>query len=257
MISNRHKKILEILAGKESTSVQELAQQLNVTLVTIRSDLSSLARKGKIVRMHGSARLVEERVRQEYSFEIRRNINLHKKHRIGKVAASLVNSQDSILLDASTTVMSLAHELRKRDDLKDVTIIPTGLWTAIELMGCNDFNVLLPGGYLRHTTGSIIGLSNSEFFNGLIIKKAFLGAAGISMENGLTDTHLLEIDLKKFIINYVKEVIILVDGSKFSQTGIAAYAEINQVSKIITDSSAPAEEVERIEKTGVEVIIAA
>jgi len=257
MISNRHKKILEILAGKESTSVHELAEQLNVTLVTIRSDLNALAHKGKIVRTHGSARLIEERVRQEYSFDTRRNINLYKKHKIGKVAASMVNSQDSILMDASTTVLSLAHELRKREELKDVTIIPTGLWTAIELMGCNDFNVLLPGGYLRHTTGSIIGLSNSEFFNGLIIKKAFLGAAGISLENGLTDTHLLEIDLKKFIVNHVKEIIILVDGSKFSQTGIAAYAEVNQVSKIITDLSAPEDEIERIQKAGVEVIIAA
>ncbi len=257
MISTRHKQILEILSGKESTTVQELAEQLNVTLVTIRSDLNSLAKKGKIVRSHGSARLIEERVRQEYSFDIRRNINLHKKHKIGKVAASMIDSQDSILMDASTTVMSFAHELRKREGIKDVTIIPTGLWTAIELMGCNDFNVLLPGGYLRHTTGSIIGLSNSDFFNGLIIKKAFLGAAGISLENGLTDTHLLEIDLKKFIVSQVKEIIVLVDGSKFSQTGIAAYAEIKQVSKIITDSSAPAEEVEKIEKAGVEIIIAA
>lgn len=256
MISNRHKKILEILAGRESTTVQELAEQLNVTLVTIRSDLNQLSKNGKIVRTHGSARLIEERVRQEYTFDTRRNINLYKKHKIGKVAASMIDSQDAILMDASTTVMSLAHELRKREELKDVTIIPTGLWTAIELMGRNDFNVLLPGGYLRHTTGSIIGLSNSEFFNGLIIKKAFLGAAGISVENGLTDTHLLEIDLKKFIVSRVKEIIVLADGSKFSQTGIAAYAEINQVSKVITDSSAPQDEIKRIQKAGVEVIIA-
>ncbi|MDD1475307.1 hypothetical protein MEO41_29180, partial [Dolichospermum sp. ST_sed4] len=83
---------------------------------------------------------------------------------------------------------------------------------------------LLPGGYLRHTSGSIIGLTTSNFLSELIISKAFLGAWGISFKEGLTDTHLREIELKKFIVSRVNEIIVLVDGSKFHQTGISAYA---------------------------------
>jgi DeoR/GlpR family transcriptional regulator of sugar metabolism len=255
LLSLRHQRILESLAGKESVSVSELSKLLNVTEVTIRSDLTSLARSGKIARTHGGARLIEERVRQEYTFQTRKNLNSSIKQKIGEAAASLVNSSDSILLDSSTTVLSLAQALRNKNEVKDVTVIPTGIWTAIELMGCLNINVLLPCGYLRHTTGSITGLHTQDFFNGLIIQKAFLGAWGVSFENGLTDTHLLEIELKKNIIERIKEIIVLADGSKFYQSGLASYASIKQISKIITDNSAPADELKKIEQQGIEVIV--
>ena len=252
----RHQKILKLLAGKENVSVSELSSLLNVSEVTIRTDLNSLAKQGKVDRLHGGAHLVEERVRQEYSFQTRKSLNAQIKQKIGELASSYVYSSDSVLFDSSTTVLALAHAIRNREELKDVTVIPTGIWTAIELMGCNNINVLLPGGYLRHTSGSITGLSTNDFFNGLIIQKAFLGAWGISSENGLTDTNLLEIELKRFIVSRAKEVIILVDGSKFNQTGLSSFAELNQISMIITDSSAPAAAIENIRKAGVEVSIA-
>lgn len=251
----RQQKILKLLAVKENASVLELSQLLHVSEVTIRNDLTALAKQGKVDRIHGGARLVEERVRQEYSFQIRKSLNSHKKQKIGELASKFINSSDSVLFDSSTTVLALAHAVRKREELKDITVIPTGIWTAIELMGCNNINVLLPGGYLRHTSGSITGLPTSNFFNDIIIQKAFLGAWGISFKDGLTDTHLLEIELKKFIVNRAKEVFILVDGSKFKQTGLSSFADLNQISKVITDSSAPIEEIENLRKANIEVII--
>ncbi len=254
-ISYRHEKILNSFLCKDYVSVTELSHLLNVTEVTIRMDLNKLSNAGKVARIHGGAKLVEERIKQEYSFQVRKNLNSSLKIKIGEKAATYITSLDSILFDASTTVLMLANELKKYEHLKDITIIPTGIWTAIELMKCNYVNVLLPGGYIRPTTGSIMGLPVSDFIKGLNIQKAFLGAWGISAENGLTDTHLTEIELKKFIVSRVSEVIVLVDGSKFSQSGLSAYAEIIQVSKIITDSSAPEEEIKKIRNKGVEVII--
>jgi len=255
LISLRRQKILDLLAGREVVSVRELSELLSVTEVTIRSDLDTLARLGKISRTHGGARLVEERARQEYTFQTRKSLNSHIKHKIGAEAAHLVGSLESVLLDSSTTVLSLAHALHGRTDLKDVTVIPTGIWTAIELMGCQNINVLLPAGYLRHTSGSIAGLPTQGFFDDLIIQKAFLGAWGISMENGLTDTHLLEIELKKKVVAKVREIIVLADGSKFYQTGLASYASLKQVRRIITDSTAPAEVLAQIERMGVQITV--
>jgi DeoR/GlpR family transcriptional regulator of sugar metabolism len=255
VLTLRGQKILETLAGKDGVSVKELSEILSVTEVTIRSDLNALAKLGKITRTHGGARLVEERTRQEYSFQTRKSLNSHAKHKIGEAAAALVESSDSIILDSSTTVLAMAHALRNKTNLKEVTVLPTGIWTAIELMGCQNINVLLPAGYLRQTSGSIAGLPTQEFFDGLIIKKAFLGAWGISKDDGLTDTHLTEIDLKKRIVARVKEVVVLADGSKFFQSGLARYASFNQVVKIITDKTAPKELIALIEKQGVEVVV--
>lgn len=254
-MQERHQKILELLAGKENISVNELSALLNVTGATIRTDLNVLAKDDKIERMHGRARIKEGRVKQEYTFQIRKKLNAHQKKKIGRTASKLVNSLDSILLDSSSTVLALAHALRFKEELEEITVIPTGIWTAIELMGSENINVLLPGGYLRHTSGSITGLPTNDFLNDIIIQKAFLGAWGISAEKGVMDTHLLEIDLKKQIVRKAKEVIILVEGTKFKQEGLSSFAEINQLSKVITDTSAPSEEIESLKKAGVDVII--
>ncbi len=256
MLHARHRKILEYISANELVSVAELSRNFDVSEVTIRSDLKALAKTGRVARTHGGARLVEERFRQEYTFQTRKSLNWPAKQRIGNAAAALVNPTDSILLDASTTALALANVLERRNDLKDVTAIPTGIWTAIALLGSRQINVLLPSGYLRHTSGSITGLPSRDFFNGLIIQKAFLGAWGASCDNGLTDTNLLEIDLKKNIVSRVKEIIILADGSKFHQSGIASYSPIDQITTLITDTTAPAEEVKRIEQRGIRVIIA-
>ncbi|MEE9431914.1 MAG: DeoR/GlpR family DNA-binding transcription regulator [Melioribacteraceae bacterium] len=250
---DRQKKILDILVTEENISVTELSEKLSVSEVTIRADLTNLAEDGKVLRTHGGARLLEERVRQEYSFQIRKNQNLENKIKIGKYAAQFVNSMDSILLDSSTTVLAMAKALRDRDELKELTVIPTGIWTAIELMSCSNINVLMPSGYLRSVSGSITGLPTSEFFRNLNINKVFLGAWGVSIEKGLTDSHLLEIELKKIIIKKAKEVIVLIDGSKFSQNGLATYAKLKNISKIITDSSAPKKIIKKIKAVGVDV----
>jgi len=252
---DRHRKILEILAEKDNISVAELSKMLSVSEVTIRADLTALADEGKVQRVHGGAQLLEERVRQEHSFQIRRNQNAERKQKIGKYAAQFVESLDSILLDSSTTVLAMAKALRDRTDLKETTVIPTGIWTAIELMSCQNINVLMPSGYLRSISGSITGLPTSEFFENLNIQKAFLGAWGVSIKHGLTDSHLLEIELKKMIIRKAQEVIILVDGSKFIQNGLAAYSDIKNVLKIVTDKNAPKSVLKEIKSLGIEVHI--
>ena len=167
----------------------------------------------------------------------------------------MVSSFDSILLDASTTSLAMANALKMREELKEVTAIPLGIWTAIELMGFDSFNILLPGGYLRHTSASIAGVPTQNFFDNLMIQKAFLGAWGLSADIGLTDSHLLEVELKRLIVGKAQEVIILADGSKFFQTGLASYAKIDEVSTIITDHHAPKEEIGKIRDLGVEVIV--
>ena len=256
LLDERKQKIIEYIAGNETMSVKELSKLLEVSEATIRSDLDVLEESGKIARFHGGARLIGNRHKQEFDYQIRKNLNFQRKKKIGVVAAELVDSNDAIVLDASTTSFALAQALIKRNYLKHVTIIPFGIWTAVELLGHDNFNIMIPGGYLRHATASITGMPTVDFFEGLIVQKAFLGAWGISAENGLTDRHLQEVELKKLIIGKAKEVIVMVDGSKFEQSGFASYASINQVSKIITDHTAPENELDKIRQMGVEVLLA-
>jgi len=254
-MSIRHQKILEILAAAGNLSVSKLSEMLAVSEVTIRTDLTQLAKEGKVLREHGGAQLLEERVRQEYSFQTRKSQNFELKNKIGIAATKYVQPADSILLDSSSTALAMAKALRDRVDLREITVIPTGVWTAIELMSCSNINVLMPSGYLRSISGSITGLPTSDFFENLNINKAFLGVWGISLQDGLTDSHLLEVELKKKIIQKAKEVIILADGSKFNHSGLASYSNFNKVSKIITDESAPTKVIKELRKKGIKIEI--
>jgi DeoR/GlpR family transcriptional regulator of sugar metabolism len=254
---DRHNKILEKLLENTSASVADLSLYLQVSEVTIRSDLALLEKRGRLIRTRGGARLAGERVRQEYSFATRQQINAGMKKKIGERAAALINPFDAILLDSSTTSVAVAYALREKNDLNDITVVPTGLWTAIELMASPGINVLLSGGYVRPTTGSITGLPANEFLKSFNFQKAFLGAGGLTPEQGASDSHLLEVELKRCIVNYAQEVIIVADGSKFGRKALASYANSDQIDIIITDQSAPEDMLDSFRNAGVDVLIAA
>jgi len=252
----RQKNILDLLADKEDISVNELSQIFEVSDVTIRADLNFLANKGKIIRTHGRAQLLGQRVKAEHSFELRKKQNYEQKIKIGKEAANLVSPNGSFLLDSSSTVLTMASVLRERSNIKESTVVPTGIWSAIELMGIEGINVLIPGGYLGSTSGSITGLPTNNFLKGININRAFLGAWGISVEKGISDSHFLEVELKKYIIKCAEEIIVLADGSKFEQSGLASYANIENITTLITDSTAPEKILEEISDSGTRVILA-
>jgi DeoR/GlpR family transcriptional regulator of sugar metabolism len=255
-MNTRQRKILELFTENNHLSVNELSQKLLVSEVTIRSDLDYLAEERKIVRTHGGAELLENRLRHEKSFDLRKKQNIERKLKIGRKAIEFVYPLDPILLDSSTTALTMATQINEAKHLKDITVIPTGIWAIMELMGNENLNILVPSGYLRAVSGSITGLSTNNFFKEINIHKAFLGAWGVSTTKGLTDSHLLEIELKKHIVNCAEEIIVLADGSKFSQSGLASYADLNQVNKIITDDTAPRHVIEDIREKGIDVIIA-
>lgn len=256
MIQTRHQQILEILSQQQTVSVSELREQLAVSAVTIRADLNQLAENGQVVRTHGGARLAKERKRQEQSFAMRQQLNADAKRCIGRFAASLVTPGESILLDASTTAVAVGQALKEMPQLDNITVVTTGIWTALELLGAPHINVVLGGGQVRNTSGSITGVITNEILERFNFSKAFLGAWGIDIEEGLTDSPLMEVELKRVIIKNSREIIAVVDGGKFDRLGLASYAAPQQIQRIITDEMAPIDILSAFEAKGIEVCVA-
>ena len=255
MTEDRHQKILERLADTEQITVAELSETFNVSPVTIRTDLNQLAEMGKVIRTHGGARLAGERMRQELTYATRQRINAEQKRCIGEVAAALVCSENAILLDSSTTAVAVGAALKQRSDLETITVVTTGVWTALELLGTPHIQVVLAGGQVRDTTGSITGLFTEEILSRFNFSKVFLGAWGINLEEGCTDTHLAEVELKQKMIARSRAVYIVVDGAKFGRSGLATFASPDQIAGIITDPSAPEEAISAFRQRGIDVQI--
>ncbi|MCP4418378.1 MAG: DeoR/GlpR transcriptional regulator [Chloroflexi bacterium] len=255
-MENRHEQIIQLLLQQETVTVVQLSERFSVSPVTIRSDLNQLAEQGKVVRVHGGARLGDERTRQEYSITIQKRIMAAEKQRIGKLAASLVQPGESIMLDASTTALAVGHALKQRAELYNVTVITTGIWTALEMLGNTHLEVVLTGGRVRSSTGSIAGLIANDVLSRFHFHRAFLGAWGISLEGGLMDAPLIEVEIKRAVIPRCHEVIAVVDGSKFGRSSLATIVPLPDVSRIVTDDSAPPQLVNAFRNQGVEIIVA-
>ncbi len=253
---DRQEQIVRYIYDKGQASVGELSAQFQVSPVTIRQDLNRLAEQGRVIRVHGGARIADERTRQELTFTTRQRLNAEAKQRIGKLAVTLIRPVECILLDASTTAVAVAQAIKRHPHLRDITVITTGIWTALELLGLRDVHVVLTGGYVRNTTGSITGAVTNQVLENFHIQKAFLGAWGLSLDEGLTDTHLAEVELKRAIIERAQEVVAILDGSKFGRLGLASFADLDQIDYLVTDDSAPQDMLDALRARGVQVLVA-
>jgi DeoR/GlpR family transcriptional regulator of sugar metabolism len=255
-IPDRQQRIVEYLADRQSASVSELSDLLSVSAVTVRSDLNQLAEQGRVIRTHGGAQIMGDRYRQEFTFANRQRINALQKQRIGELAAGLIQPYDSILLDASTTAVALARAIRCSPNLQDVTVMTTGIWTALELLGCPGIHVLLPGGNLRSITGSITGVISRNVLSEFNFQKVFLGAWGLTLEEGLMDTPLAEVELKRAIVARTQDVIAIVDSSKLGRLGLASFAGLERIRRIVTDDGAAPDIIHGLRLAGIEVLMA-
>jgi DeoR/GlpR family transcriptional regulator of sugar metabolism len=256
VMEERHEKIIQLLLAQQTASVGELSEKFEVSSVTIRNDLNQLAEQGRVERTHGGARIGDGRTRQEYSIITRRRIHAAEKQRIGECAASYVQSGESVLLDASTTALAVARALKERTDLYNVTVVTTGIWTALEMLGAAHLEVVLTGGRVRNETGSIAGLVATDVLSRFHFHKAILGAWGLTLSGGLMDAPLVEVELKQTVLPRCQEVIAVLDSSKLGRTSLATIVPLTGIARLVTDDQASAEFVDAIREHGVDVVMA-
>lgn len=248
----RRQQIAQILGEQQRVTVPELSQLFSVSEVTIRKDLAWLETQKLAVRTHGGAILATGNP-SELGFDIRERLQQDEKLRIGALAASLVQDGDTIALDASTTAFSMTQFLKAK---RELTVVTNGLRVGMELVNTPGISVLIPGGMLRHEAFSLVGAWGKSVLQQIHISKAFLGARGFTLSEGLTDVNGEEVELKRAIVNAAREVIAIVDHSKWDQVAFATFCPIDRLKGIITDPKTPAKLVEQVRSQGIEVWIA-
>ena len=126
---------------------------------------------------------------------------------------------------------------------------------AIELADAPGVSVVMPGGILRREAFSLVGTMGNGLLAQLNISKGFFGARGLTIEEGLTDVDSLEVEMKRALVAACKEVIAVIDSSKWGHLAVASFASTDRFSRLITDAEAPAAMVEKLQARGVEVML--
>src|SRR5258707_15792913 len=126
LTGERRRRIREILGRQGRVTVNELSKLFRVTVVTIRSDLDTMAAEGALIRDRGGA-IAHTSTALAVAFEKRAVQNREQKQQIGRVASTLVNDRETIIMDAGSTVMEMAHSLPSE---KPCMIVTTALNVA-------------------------------------------------------------------------------------------------------------------------------
>ncbi|MHB9071368.1 MAG: DeoR/GlpR family DNA-binding transcription regulator [Sedimentisphaerales bacterium] len=225
--------ILDLISTSGFTSVTEVAQQMNVSEMTIRRDFDKLEAEGLIRRAHGGA-IAEHRTQVELDYRARQQRRTQEKTRIGQIAASLVQDGQSVFLDAGTTVLAMVKFLKQ---MKNLHIVTSSLPVQMELTSCPNINVILVGGQIFPHTMSYVGPLAIENIQSMRFDWAFLGTGGIDVDRGLTYSTLEEIPVKKAAAASAAKVAVLADSTKFGYAALSLIMPINSVDFIITDKA--------------------
>lgn len=225
---DRKKMIFKLLMEDDSISVAQLAEQLSVSAVTIRADLSQLEDEGLLTRTRGGATpsfhpAILERKKQKRKV----------KTLIAKRAVSLIEDGDTIMLGVGTTTALIAKYLLGR---RNIHIVTNNTLILPYVRMNPSIRVTLIGGEFRPSEEGMIGPLAIRALEQFHVSKAFLGVDGISLKQGLT-AHVVETaELLYKMAKQASEVIVLTDSSKFGHPGFARITGLEDVDVLITDS---------------------
>jgi len=246
----RRHRIEAYLQRVEFASLEELSQHVEASTSTVRRDLTALEAAGSLRRTHGGARVIAPKT-DEFAFSARDSHQLSEKEAIGRACAELIGSNQSVILDAGTTVYHVARYLEE----KAPQIVTNSLPVANLFASANRVEVILAGGVIYPRLGVLVGPMTVEAFSKMRADVAIMSAGGITLE-GITNSHALLIDIQRAMLKAAQKIIFCLDHSKMGRQSVSPLCGLDMVDAIVTDSQASPELVAALRERGVEVILA-
>ncbi len=220
----------------------ELSKLLEVSEATVRRDLQSLEKQGKVKRVHGGAVLVKKS-NIEPLYTEKAAFNSLEKAYIAKLSLDLINDSDTIYLDGGSTVVQLAKLLDQKNNL---TIITNSLAAIAELVKTGH-RLIFIGGEVRKISRTVVGTLTNEIIKKLKIDKAFMGTLGFTIENGISTTDTNEAFTKELVMKKANEIIVLADSSKLGISSAVSSGKISDIDTLVTDKGISATYAEKLE----------
>jgi DeoR/GlpR family transcriptional regulator of sugar metabolism len=243
----RHEILRAIRSG--STHVGELAESFGVSEMTVRRDLDELARDGQIERVRGGA----VSLGAEPPFDETLIERYDAKDRIGAAAAALVSPGQTVMLDIGTTTLQVARHLHGRA----ITVVTSSLAVYDELKGDQAVELILPGGLVRRNYRSLVGILAEQSLRQLKADMLFLGTSGVDARLDVWDTTMVEVPIKRAMIDAAASVTLVADAAKFAMGGLVRVCDAAALDRLVTDAAPPEPARAAAEAAGVELVVAA
>jgi len=255
--TDRLNAIMQTLQISKAASVQELSEQLKVSHMTVRRDLESLVKSEKVKIFHGSVILHPKSHTREnesyYSLIAAGAEHPEAKRRIGQLAASLIEPEDTLLIDVGSTTEYLAKYLPENISY---TVLCFSLNVVSETVRRRNCKTMFAGGLYHENTLMFESPGSLEMIRNFRATKAFVSASGANSQFGVTCMNSYERETKKAILQSSMRKILLVDSSKFGVIRSDYFAELSDFDEIVTDPGIPKEYADFIDNLGIVLRIA-
>lgn len=225
----RQKKIEELLSTRDNMSVEELSEALQVSLATVRRDLTSMEKEGTLTRYHGGAVLTSKSFERALRVEERLDKAREAKLSIARKAASLVSNGDIIFIDSSSTTYFMVDFITAQN----VTVVTSAILIPPVTVR-KKIRTYVLGGFVDENCNSVAGDEVMRAIKSMNFDKAFLGTYAIEEARGFTTYEIFEGDMKRLVIDNAQQTYMLADSSKFSAKGFIVYAPLDKAT-IITE----------------------
>jgi DeoR/GlpR family transcriptional regulator of sugar metabolism len=252
----RRAQILERIRREGGVTVAELVRAHAISNMTAHRDLQQLARQGLVERVRGGARAVGARppVQHPTAWEHRITQAAEAKAAIASFASTLVSSRSTIFLDASSTALALARTLTV-DAPYELTLVTNSPMVAAEIRAEQVHVVVCPGELDQHTR-TLTGRWTSDFIRRLNFDTAFVSAAGITLDAGLTTSRAPIADVLRAARDVAGRVVALVDSTKFGRASLVSIAPAQELDLVVSDGALEREVAAEFRAAGVPLEVA-
>ncbi len=251
MISELRKEIiLDTLNINGILYTHEIMKKCNVSEITIRRDLTELEAKGLLIRTHGGA-IKSKAADMLFTYDLKINQNRQNKEVICQLAANYIDEGDIIFIDCGTTLSLIIQYIAK---FRSLTVITNSLPVISELIKFSNIRSSLIGGEIANERQAIYGPIAENNIGMYHANKAFIGADGVSLKNGLSSYDEKEAAITRKMIENSDEVFLLCDSSKIEKNSFVRFASIAKVHHLITDKLILPEQMKLYKDFGVDVI---
>ena len=246
--TQRRQAILAEVRQARAVSAEDLARRYGVSLETIRRDLRGLRDRGLLERVYGGALSVRS---TEGDFATRSTLHAACKQAIAQLAATLVEPEDTLVIDIGTTALEVARALPESFRGR---VLTNSVPAAMALADREEIELLLCGGQIRHGDAACFGAHAEAFFADFYADKAFLGSGGVHAQAGLTDYHPPEVTTRRTIIAHAAASYVLADSSKLGAIAVHRVCPLSRVTAVLTDHQAGAEATDALVSAGCTVL---
>ncbi len=232
MKSARLRNMEQFILDNGTVTMAELCRKMNISINTARLDVAALVSQGKVEKIYGG--VAKCATTTLVPFENRQLKFLESKKAIAKKAASFVEDNNIIFIDSGTTTM---HMLDYMADKKNVVVLTNNLSIINSASKASNIEVYVLPGKLDKNTNSIVSTETISTLERYNITKCFMATTGVSSDGCVTNSSLLEYEIKKYITQKAKNKYLLVDYTKYNNPALMTYADLSDFDAVITNGS--------------------